>query len=302
MRALLKTAMLRGLLFAGLLASGLTSMTSTTASGGPDTDRLGAHLAEHRFVFLGEKHDNPEHHRIQAALLERMIETGRRPAVVWEMITREKQSAIDAFMASGSGDPDVFAEAVEWAESGWPDWRYYRPIAEVALAAGLPMVAGNLDRDTVRAVARGAPLDDDLRSALRLGPALPAPVTEALLDEVYRGHCELVPRDRLAPMVRVQVARDASLAEAAARAGTAADGAVLIVGGQHARKDVGAAYHLRHRFDAEDVLSFTLLELGAAQAADPRLAKRFDYVWFTEQADPDRDYCAELEAHFAKHK
>lgn len=301
--------MFSNLIRAGLLAVLLALAAVAPAAVRAETARgeefLGTALAAHRFVLLGEKHDNPDHHLIQARLLSRMIAAGRRPAVVWEMVGRDKQPAIDALAAGAKADPDRFADAVGWAESGWPDWEFYRPIAEVALAAGLPMVAGNIDRDTVRRIARGAEdIDGDLRRVLRLDAPLPEPVGKALGEAVYRGHCELVPRAHLAPMVRVQIARDASLAEAMVRAAAGADGAVLIAGGQHVRRDTGVGYHLLRHHGVRDLVSLALLERGADGTAEPdrTLSRKFDYVWFTEQAHPDRDYCAGLEARFGKHK
>ena len=266
---------------------------------------LARQLASHRFVLLGEKHDNPEHHLIQARVLAEMIALGRRPAVVWEMVPRGKQAALDDLADRGNVDPDRFAEAVGWADSGWPDWKYYRPIAEVALTAGLPMVAGNIDRETVGRLARNPEsVDPDLVNALGLNVPLPDGVRDAVEEAVYRGHCELVPRERLEPMIRVQVARDASLAEAMVRAAATADGAVLIAGGQHVRRDIGAGYHLIYRFEARDAASLALLERGAEPPAvpDETLSRKFDFVWFTKRAHPDRDYCAELAARFGKHK
>ena len=120
-------------------------------------------------------------------------------------------------------------------------------------------------------------IEADLRAALRLDEAVPEFVRDAVRDEVYRGHCGLIPRDKLSPMVAVQIARDASLAEAMVRAAGAADGAVLIAGGQHARRDLEIVW------------------AGEEHAVPPG---RFDYVWYTDPAQPDKDYCADLEARF----
>ncbi|WP_193173086.1 ChaN family lipoprotein [Nisaea nitritireducens] len=275
-----------------------------TETGEPlSIDRLATDLADRRFVLLGEKHDNPEHHDIQADILRRMIAAGRKPALVWEMIERGKQPEIDSFVEAEDTDPDAFADAVGWAESGWPDWKFYRPIAELALTAGLPMVAGNLDADTVRAISRGDMTNTDLRAALRLDEAVPESVRDALLDEVYRGHCGLIPRTKLSPMVAVQIARDASLAEAMVRSAAMADGAVLIAGGQHARRDTGAGYHLEQRFGGKNIVSIGLLEgdLEIVWAGEEHAipASRFDYVWYTDPAHPKKDYCADLKARFS---
>jgi len=44
-------------------------------------DALVARLVASRFVLLGERHDNPDHHALQAKLLRAILEAGRRPAV-----------------------------------------------------------------------------------------------------------------------------------------------------------------------------------------------------------------------------
>ena len=40
------------------------------------------------FVMLGESHDNPDHHIIQANILQALVASGRRPALVWEMVPK----------------------------------------------------------------------------------------------------------------------------------------------------------------------------------------------------------------------
>src|SRR5215475_6430614 len=50
-----------------------------------DRDALVDRLRRGRFVLLGEKHDNPDHHRLQTWLLRALVVAGRRPAVGFEM-------------------------------------------------------------------------------------------------------------------------------------------------------------------------------------------------------------------------
>ena len=108
-----------------------------------------------RFVLLGETHDNPDHHQIQAALVRSLLGTGRRPAVAFEMFTADQAPLIARHLAAAPRDAAGLAEAVDWKHSGWPDWAYYRPIAQAALEAGVPLVAANLAPATVRSIARG---------------------------------------------------------------------------------------------------------------------------------------------------
>lgn len=53
-------------------------------------------LAKARFVLLGEIHANSDHHLIQALLVEALVKKGgRRPAVVFEMISPDQQADLD---------------------------------------------------------------------------------------------------------------------------------------------------------------------------------------------------------------
>ena len=97
-------------------------------------------LRQGRFVLLGEKHDNPDHHRLQAWLLRALIAAGRRPAVGFEMFTVDDAPAIAQQLAAHPDDAVGLAEAVNWQSSGWPAWAMYQPIAEAALQAKLPII------------------------------------------------------------------------------------------------------------------------------------------------------------------
>lgn len=230
---------------------------------------LDAALADADFVLLGETHDNPHHHAAQAALLRTMVAAGRRPAVVWEMVRRDRQPALDAWAAGPmADDPEGFASAAEWEAGGWPDFALYRPIVEVAIHTGLPMIAGALEADPTRAVAGEglSAIGPDRSADWGLADPIPAAVREAHLDSVFEGHCRLVPRDHLGRMVTVQVARDASMA--AALLGHA-DGAVLIAGRGHVRTDIGVPVFLRRLAPDARVVSVGLSE-GDAEG-------RFDY-------------------------
>ncbi len=58
-----------------------------------------------RFVLLGEKHDNADHHRFQAWAVDRMFDRGRRPAAALEMIRSDQEAAFADHRAAYPGDP-----------------------------------------------------------------------------------------------------------------------------------------------------------------------------------------------------
>src|SRR5213593_1930643 len=259
---------------------------------------LAAAVGAARFALLGERHDHPEHHEFQAWLLRRMVESGRRPAVAFEMLDTTQAPALARHLATSPRDAAGLGDAVGWRAASWPEWRLYQPIAEIALAAGLPVVAANLPATAARAVARGdlAALDPALvrRHALDR----PAPAQAALEDEIRAAHCGALPDTLVPGMVTAQRARDAEMAERLV-AGQR-DGAVLIAGAGHVRTDA-VPRALALLAPEARVVSVAWVEVadgwttpadyGARFGGGARLP--FDYVWFTARAD-NVDHCARL--------
>jgi uncharacterized iron-regulated protein len=263
------------------------------------------HLTAARYVLLGEKHDNPDHHRLQAYLLKSLIAAGRRPAVAFEMFDADAAPAIERHLAAHPADAAGLADAVNWKASGWPDWVLYQPIAEAALDAGLPIVAANLPRAALAALRRGgaAGLDPALVARWHLADLPPADVRESLAREIRDAHCGHGSDAMVDRMVAVQRARDARMAAAMAEA--AADGAVLIAGAGHARTDRGVPAVLRARAPAASIASVAFVEVAPGTTTPESYAVRygaaslpFDYVWYTprvEDVDPCEKFKKSLE-------
>ncbi len=263
-------------------------------------------LADARFVLLGETHDNTDHHRLQAALLGVVVHAGRQPVVAFEMLDLDQQPALATYLAGGSANAAGLGPAVDWADSGWPDWGMYQPIAQVALAHGLTVVAANLPATTVRAVALegfGA-LEPARVTELGLEQPLPAQQTERMLDELFKSHCDLVPREALSGMVKAQRLRNAIMAWRLRHEATT-DGGVLIAGAGHVRTDYAVPAHLRRHAPDASVLSIAMIEVEPDKTAPADYAANynadrlpFDYVLFTPAAERE-DPCVALRKRFA---
>jgi uncharacterized iron-regulated protein len=257
-------------------------------------------LAAARLVLLGEQHDNPDHHALQARVIEALVARGRRPALVFEMLDVSMQLAIDRVRAERPDDVDAIGAAVAWEKSGWPAWALYRPVFAAAVRAGLPIIAAGLGREQSMALARKGPtaLDPELAGRFGLAQPLAPELHAALRAEMRDAHCGLLPESMLDAMVLVQRARDARLAERMHAAATA-DGAVLIAGNGHVRKDRGVPAALDRAFGQQGV-ALALHEVHP-EAQSPQDHARawdstrmpFDQVWFTPRIS-DADHCAEL--------
>jgi uncharacterized iron-regulated protein len=206
-----------------------------------------AAAAKATYVLLGEKHDNPDHHALQARVLAAVVAAGRKPALAWEMIESDRQDALDRFLAAAPTSAGLGA-AVGWQASGWPAWPEYEPIAKVGLGAKLAFVAANLPHAAARAIVREGAAGLDAATSARLGLERPLPpdAQAALEQEMIDSHCGMLPPAKAAPMALAQRARDATMADKMIGADGGA-GAVLVAGSGHAQRDRGVPIYLAAR-------------------------------------------------------
>ncbi|MCB2053072.1 MAG: ChaN family lipoprotein [Geminicoccaceae bacterium] len=252
---------------------------------------LAARLAEADVVLLGEKHDNEDHHRLQAHVVDLLAP--EVDALVFEMMTLDQQQLIVEYLAAKPGDTEGLGPALRWSESGWPDWRMYKPIADAALAQGAQIVAGNIDRSTgERLMNEGiGSLSESVVQRLGLAQPLPTPYEEELVRELSESHCGYAPRDRLAGMLLVQRSRDAMMADRLA-ALTGDGTSVLVAGAGHVRNDWGVPLYLHELLPDKRVVSLAFLEVIGKDETLP-VDLPYDYVWFTPRVQPvGYDPCA----------
>ncbi|HEY6808620.1 MAG TPA: ChaN family lipoprotein [Myxococcales bacterium] len=265
-------------------------------------EALDAAVRSADFVLLGETHDNPDHHALEARLV-RIAAQGKRPAVVFEMLDVSQQAKVDAAPRT----PEGIAEAVDWSHGGWPDFSLYRPVFEAALAAGLPIVAGNFTKAQMNAIVRegAAKVPPDVAALLERQPEPAAEVAEAERAEMRAQHCGQLPETLLAPMVLAQHARDAQLA---IRTAASAEGAILVAGSGHARTDRGVPVHLGRLAPGRRILSVAFIEVSPGMQSPEGLAAEFgasrmpfDFAVFTPAAQRE-DPCKAFEKRMKKRR
>jgi uncharacterized iron-regulated protein len=270
-------------------------------------EQLETAVLEANFILLGEIHNNADHHRLQARMIEVLVRAGRRPAVVWEMIPASLQAELDRHLQGGSKDAGKLGAILKWKERGWPDWAIYQPIAEAALSANLPLLGGALDRETSRAISKSDPSQAKLIMDLKLDQPVKPEVVEALAKEIEEGHCNMLPKAAVKPMIMVQRAVDAHLAKIVADA-TPKEGAVLIAGSGHTRKDWAVPSFIKQTLPGASIASIAFFEVDPERSspsdyveAIAGLEKPYDFLYFTPKADLI-DRCAEMAEHMEKMK
>ncbi len=183
-------------------------------------------------VILGEVHDNPQHHLVQAEAVEAIAPS----AVVWEMVTEEGAQRLAQTAAT---NPEELSRILRWAESGWPPLSMYYPVFE---AADVPVYGAMVPRAAARAAMERGAATALGADAARYGLTVPlSPEDQAAREaDQLAAHCNALPAEALPQMVAIQRLRDAVLARAILRAAEETGGPVAVITGNgHARKDRG---------------------------------------------------------------
>ncbi len=274
-----------------------------------DAAALEAAVAKAGLLFLGEIHDNPDQHRLQARLVRTLTAADRRPILAFEMLDTSQQEAVDAARARSPRDPNAIAEAVGWKKSGWPDFAIYRPIFEAGAQANLTILAANLSRkDGKEIVSKGdEAVPPELRAMLAREEPISDEVMRALREEMREAHCGHLPEKLLDPMVLAQRARDARMAERLLNA-AGPQGAILITGVGHVRRDRGVPAHVARQEPERRIVAVAMLEASEGHILPGAYAEEFgpgelpfDFVLWTPRAERE-DPCEGLRKHLEKVK
>lgn len=192
-------------------------------------------------LLLGEQHDAASHQQFHADLVQQLAARGRLGTLAIEMAPRGTDTR---HLASTALEADVRV-ALRWDDRAWP-WQAYGPAILAAVRAGVPVVGANLPREGMSFAMRDETIDR----------TVPASVLAAQQEAVREGHCRRLPEERIAPMTRIQIARDRAMAEVIAEAASRHPGrvVVLMAGAGHVDPKLGVPLHLPRHIDARPVM------------------------------------------------
>lgn len=261
-----------------------------------DFEAMLADLTYADVVFLGEQHDDPATHRLEAASLEGLARRRSNVVLALEMFERDVQGPLDQYLAGKIAEPDFLAGA-----RPWPRYRTdYRPLLEFARLWKWPVVAGNVPRRFASLVSRaGLAGLDSLPAGDR---ALVARELDCPHDDYFERFAKTMgempthsgdtrpqtPEEKRATIERVyqaQCIKDETMGESIAAAFAAAPPRALVVhvnGAFHSDYRFGAAERAQRRLRGKRVAVVSFVPVPDLDQADGKPQRKLgDYVVFT---------------------
>jgi len=253
---------------AAALATACTTPLFTAAPG--ISARLDA-LLPADVLLLGEQHDAPDHQQLERETVQALADRGQLAALALEMAD---QGTSTTGLTPDTSEDSV-RTALRWNDAGWP-WAAYGPVVMAAVRAGVPVLGANLPRARMRDAMTNDALDTHL----------PTAQLQTQRTRIREGHCDLLPDSQIAPMIRIQIARDAAMAQTVMAARQPGKTVLLVAGGGHVDRALGVPTHLPENITSKVALAL----VGYARVA---INSGADAVWQTA-ALPPRDYCADM--------
>lgn len=107
-------------------------------------------IADADVVLVGEWHTHAGIHRFQTELLQAMLAENDNVTLSMEQFSRDKQTVVDAYLASEIGENTLIKQA-----NAWPSYSSdYRPLVELAKSNKIDIIAANAPKNMVRCIGR----------------------------------------------------------------------------------------------------------------------------------------------------
>ena len=141
-----------------------------------------------RVIYVGESHDQIEHHQIQVRIIEALLAKGKEIAIGMEMFERSQQPILDRW-SQGLLTEEEFLEKIQWETTWGMDYELYKGILDLAKSHHLKVLGLNVPRDLVRKVGENGTMKLSSEDKKRLPKMdLTDRQHRAYIVSIYKGH------------------------------------------------------------------------------------------------------------------
>lgn len=238
-------------------------------------------LSDTEYLLLGEQHDNPEHHRHQAWLLEQLARYHDKVSAAFEMIDQQQGEALREQQFNSA---DELIRLLDQYPNGWKYTTYYRDLFVTAIDHGFAIRSANINRQHLREIIRSDERIDPAYQRLLDKTPWSTAQNNSLKRNIEESHCNMLDAKTVEMMIHAQRLRDTVMASA--MLSSEAPVRVLIAGNGHVRNDFGVPVYL----DPDSTtLSVGFIEVDPQRRRIKDYSLPFDIAWFTspvERGDP----------------
>lgn len=246
------------------------------------------------YILIGEQHNDPKHHMVQAAIIKTMAMEGNPPIIGLEMVPATMQPILDEFNKKNISVEEL-PFALDWKKTWGYDYTLYQIIFQVAADFDLPLYGLNISQAALTEVRHKginqikSKYKSELPSAILLSPA----EQRERLEIFFKAHAKEAISEVKAGLkpdfnrfILTQSLWDTVMAKNAYLAREAEQRPMVIIAGSG---HVGHAYGIAHRlplYDPEG--NFLLIMPARSKNLSDYEKKAADFFFVSDSPRPPR--------------
>ncbi|MEA1932881.1 MAG: ChaN family lipoprotein [Thermodesulfobacteriota bacterium] len=240
-------------------------------------------LSNSRVIYVGETHTRYEDHLLQLRIIRALYNRDPRLAVGMEMFSRATQKALDDYVAHRTDEREFLKESGYFEQWSF-DYRNYRDIINFARLHRLPIIALNLEKDTVGKVFKQggiSALTPEEKESIPIDRDLGIPGYAKRISSVFRMHTPPAGQKyEFRDFFQAQALWDETMAESTADFLSANPDLrmVVLAGRGHVVKDSGIPARVARRLPGKQTV---VLNTDAGGSID---SGRADFLFFSPPA------------------
>lgn len=278
-------------------------------------------MSEQNIIYLGESHDNPEHHRIQLQILKDLIQGGKKPHIGFEFFSRDQTAYLMTYIGSKpkQGDRKRTEEKRLRYELGWQDkedttWKFYFDLIDLAQEHGLSVFGADLPKGLIRRLMRQdiTKLSPVERGQLHSTHLDDSAYQALMFDKFKAAHCGFAHKEMMEKMYQTWLERNDAMATSIVETHRSdpEQPVVMIVGSGHIEHNLGIYERVAVQIQNIRQLNLGIKEITidpsplpayfATEKIDDRVFQaRHEILWFTQRSsyqDPCKRFHKALKA------
>ncbi len=280
-------------------------------------------------IYLGENHENADHHRHQMQIIEDLIKQGKKPVIGFEFFSVDQTGHLMAYVSSQSAKHPKFVddkrEAILRNDLGWlsradTTWQFYFQFVKLAAENKLTVFGADLPTGIVRRITRNGieALTEIEKAFLRTTPFENEAYRQLMHERFKAAHCGYAHQKMMERMYDTWLARNDTMAHSIAtmRKSNPDQPVVMILGKGHTENNMAVYDRVAHRIPNIKQLNLGFTEIAinptplesyfsAPKIVNKTFPSSFEFLWFTQRTsyeDPCERFREQLKRMKKSHK
>jgi uncharacterized iron-regulated protein len=110
-------------------------------------------IKNNQVIYIGESHDNANHHKIQLDMIKSLYNYNTKIAIGMEMFQSKFQDVVSDYIFGNISEQE-FLDKTEYEKRWGYDYDLYKPIIDFAKSSQIPLIALNIESEIIKKISK----------------------------------------------------------------------------------------------------------------------------------------------------